>query len=288
MKIACSTVACPGWTLDQAAGAAASMGYRGLDMRAFAESDACFACNPMDLGAGEVEAIFDRAGIEALSISTGVTLDAPVFPPVIGRLFQDAEAGVGDTKGFVDFAIGAQARFVRIFPGSRQHAEPRAWGDRRIGERLNLAGQTARNTPVRVLVENAGSYARADDLRRLMDLYGNQWTGAVYNIRAGVEAGDDPLAAIDTLGDVLWCVRLSDTDREHHPVLLGEGVLPTRSVLEAMGARGLDAWVIYEYPKFWLAHDERDPRAVLEHAADTLYAWATPDPEPARGLAGSA
>jgi len=286
MKIACSTVACPGWTLDQAAMGAASMGYQGLDMRAFLDSDACFACNPMDTDAASVETLFDRAGIDALALSTGVTLDEPVFPPVIGRLFQNPEAGVGETKRFVEFAIGAQTRFVRIFPGSRQHAEPRAWGDRRIGERLTLAGQTARNTPVRVLVENTGSYARAQDLRRLMDIYGNQWTGAVYNIRAGVEAGDDPVAAIDLLRDQLWAVRVSDTDREHHPVLLGEGVLPAHRVIDAIGERGLDAWVIYEYPKFWLADDTRDPRAVLTHAADTLYSWIAR--EPARGLAGSA
>lgn len=287
MKIACSTLACPGWTLDQAATAAASMGYQGLDMRAFLETDPCFACNPLDLPPEGVEALFDRVGIEALALSTGITLDEPIFPPVIGRLFRDPEAGVSETKQFVEFAIRAQARFVRIFPGSHQRVEPRNWVDRRIGERLALAGQTARNTPVRVLVENTGAYARASDLRRLIEHYGNQWTGVVYNPHAGVEAGDDPVEAIGMLRDQLWGVRLSDTDSEHRPVPLGEGVLPMRRVVETLAERDIDAWVIYEYPKFWLADDTRDPAGVLGHAADTLYSWIARGHAPA-DLAGSA
>ncbi|CAN0595181.1 unnamed protein product, partial [Laminaria digitata] len=35
MKIAFSTLACPDWTLQQAADQAAEMGYLGVDMRSF-------------------------------------------------------------------------------------------------------------------------------------------------------------------------------------------------------------------------------------------------------------
>lgn len=278
MKIACSTLACPGWTIGEAVDQAAELGFSALDMRAFEDSDACFACNPMDHDAAEVERLFDKEGIEALCVSSGVTLDAPVFPPVIGRVFDEDDAGVAETKRFVDFAERAGAHFVRVFPGQHQNPEPRAWGDRRIGSRLRLAGQTARNTSVRVLVENQGAYARASDLKRLLDGYGSEWVRAVYNPVAGRDAGDDPVEAVRLLGGHLAAVRVMDHDDERVPTLLGEGIVENKDVIETLVERGVDAWAIYEYPKFWLASDTRDPKDVLEHAAKTLYAWSAAEP----------
>lgn len=273
MKIACSTLVCPEWTLEEAANNAAQMGYLGLEMRAFDEDDTLLASNPLHHDPQDIEAIFDRAGIEAVSYATGVTLDHPhVFPPVLGHLFIDNEAPVKETKRFVDHAARADIDYVRIYPGTRQHGEPAAWSDRRIGERLVLAAQTARNTNTRVLIENTGSFAKAQDLLTLVESYPSQWLGISYNIAQGVFAGDDPIAAVQLLGDRLHTLKLADADAEHHPALLGEGVLPLRDTLVALQDTGSNAWAVYEHPRLWIK-DERDPQDVLSHAADTLYAW---------------
>ncbi len=273
MKIACSTLVCPEWTLEEAANNAAQMGYLGLEMRAFDDDSALIASDPMHHDPRDVETIFDRAGIEAIGYATGITLDHPiVFPPVLGHLFIDNEAPVKHTKRFVDHAARADVDYVRIYPGSRQHAEPRAWSDRRIGERMILAAQTARNTNTRVLVENTGSYASARELLTLVEQYPSQWLGISYNLAQGVLAGDDPAAAVQLLGDRLHTLKIADADKEHHPALLGDGILPIRDTLVALQDAGSSAWVVYEHPRLWLK-DDRDPHDVLSHAADILYAW---------------
>lgn len=291
MKIACSTLVCPEWTLEEAANNAARMGYLGLEMRAFEEhDDALLASDPMRHDPRDVETIFDRAGIEAVCYATGITLDHPhIFPPVIGHLFVDNEATVKQTKHFVDHAANAEVDYVRIYPGSRQHAQPSAWSDRRIGERMILAAQTARNTNIRVLVENTGSYASAAELLALVENYPSQWIGISYNLAQGVLAGDDPIDAVRLIGDRLRTIKIADTDREHRPVPLGEGVLPIRDTLVSLQDAGSDAWIVYEHPRLWIK-DERDPEDVLASACDSLYAWlgAPQTSAPAQPIAAGA
>jgi sugar phosphate isomerase/epimerase len=277
MKIAFSTTVCPGWTLDQAIETASELGYLGLEMRSFLEPDSAMMCDPMRMEPSEVQAKFEHAGITALTLATGVKFDKPIFPPVIGHVFVNEEEGVSDAKAFVDFADRAGIKYVRVYGFQLPAIEPRAWGIRRVGERLQLAAQTARNTDTRLLIENGGSFARASDLLELIDAYPNQWLGVCYNIKAAKLAGECPVEGVRLLKDHLHCVKITDVDNEHHPVLLGDGVIPCRKVVAALDEMGFGGWIVYKYPKLWVHEDGRDPRKVLTHASDTLYEWMKAD-----------
>ena len=279
MKIAYSTTICPGWTLDQAIDTATELGFLGLDMRAFIEPNEAMMCDPMRLDPAEVLAKFDHAGITPVCVSTGVRFDKPIFPPVIGRVFVNEEEGVGEAKAFVDFAEKAGAEYVRVYGYQLPTGEPRAWGMRRVGERLQLAAQTCRNTDTRMLIENGGTFARATDIIALLDAYPNQWLGVCYNVQAAMNAGECPVEGVRSLKDHLHCVKLTDVDHEHHPVLLGDGVVPNRKVVAALDEMGFAGWIVYKYPKLWVIEDGRDPREVLKHASDTLYTWMQDDAE---------
>jgi len=277
MKIAYSTAVCPGWTLDQAIETASDLGFLGLEMRSFLEPDSAMMCDPMRLDPSDVRAKFDRAGVTPVGLATGVRFDKPIFPPVIGHVFVNEEEGVEDAKQFVDFACKSGINYVRVYGYQLPHVEPRAWGIRRVGERLQLAAQTARNTETRLLIENGGSFARASDLLELIEAYPNQWLGICYNIKAAKLAGDCPVEGVKLLKDHLHCVKLTDVDREHNPVLLGDGVMPCRQVVGALDEMGFGGWIVYKYPKLWVHEDGRDPREVLRHASDTLYEWIQAD-----------
>jgi len=277
MKIAYSTTVCPGWSLDQAIDAATELGYLGLEMRAFLEPEPAMMCDPMRLDSAEVRAKFDHAGMIPVSLATSVRFDKPIFPPVIGHVFVNEEEGVSDAKAFVDFAANAGIRYVRVYGYQLPAIEPRAWGIRRVGERLQLAAQTARNTDTILLIENGGSFARATDLLKLIEAYPNQWLGVSYNIQAAKLAGECPVEGIELLKDHLHSVTLSDVDAEHNPVMLGDGVLPCRHVVGKLDEMGFGGWVVYKYPKIWVPEDGRDPRTVLKRASDTLYEWIQAD-----------
>jgi sugar phosphate isomerase/epimerase len=273
MKIAFSTLACPDMPLDQVASLAAQCGYLGVDMRSFIDADERMGNDPMSLDPERVDSIFDDAGVTPLCLSTGVRYDAPIDPPVIGRVWVNEEAGVPDTKAFVDLADRAHVKFVRVYGCDLPAAEPRTWSMRRVVDRLALAAQTCRNTDVRLLIENAGSFSQAAALRDLIDRVGSQWLGASYNIQAAVNAGECPLNAIDTLGESLKVVRVMDVDDDGYPVELGKGVYPLEKFFAKLRNTGFDGWVVYEYPKHWCPELSDDSRKVLQDAADLMYQW---------------
>lgn len=277
MKIAYSTTVCPGWTLDQAIEAASEFGFLGLEMRAFQEPQPAMNCDPMRLDPSDVRRMFDNAGVSPLGLATGIRYDKPIFPPVIGHVFVNEEEGVSETKEFVDYASKVGVGYVRVYGYELPAVEPRAWGIRRVGERLQLAAQTTRNTDCMLLIENGGSFARASDLLKLIEAYPHQRLGVSYNIKAAKLAGECPVQGVKLLREHLYCVKVTDVDAEHHPVLLGDGVMPCREVISELDEMGFGGWIVYKYPKLWVHEDGRNPCEVLKHASDTLYSWIQSD-----------
>ena len=273
MKIAFSTLACPEWTLEQVAERAASMGYLGVDMRSFLSVQERMPNDPMSHEPEAIDSIFDNAGVIPLCLSTGVKFDKPIEPPLLGRIFVNEEAGVGEAKQFVDLADRAGVKFVRVYGCHLPAAEPKTWSTRRVTERLTLASQTCRNTDVRLLIENAGSFARAADLLELIERVDSQWLGASYNMLAAVNGGECPVDGVRVLRDHLKVVRISDTDDDGNPVMLGKGCFPIAKLIETLAEIDYDGWIVYEYPKLWQPDLDTDTDAVLQHACDTLYDW---------------
>ncbi len=273
MKIAFSTLACPDWTLGAAAQRAAALGYLGVEMRSFLSPKERMPSDPMSMDPARVDSVFDDAGVTPVCLATGVRYDRVIEPPLIGRIFVNEEAGVGDTKRFVDLADRAGIRFVRVYPGRLRASEPTTWSTRRITERLKLAAQTCRNTDVRLLVENEGSFAQADRLAGLIGAVDSQWLGASYNILSAINAGGCPIRGVRALGDRLRIVRVCDIDEDGNPVPLGRGRFPLGRLIETLGEMGYDGWIVYEYPKLWTPGADADSEAVLRHAADALYGW---------------
>lgn len=278
MKIAFSTLACPDWTLNQVAQQAASMGYLGVDLRSFLSVQERMVNDPMSVDPTDIDSIFDDSGVIPLCLSTGVKFDKMIEPPLLGRIFVNEEAGVSDAKQFVDIACRAGVKFVRVFGCDLPAAEPVTWSMRRVTERLALASQTCRNTEVRMLIENAGSFARSSDLLKLINRVDSQWLGASYNILAAVNAGECPIDGISTLGDAMKIVRVCDVDDDGNPVLLGKGRFPIAKLIETLRQMNYTGWIVYEYPKLWSPEASLESGKVLSHACDTLYSWVKGEP----------
>ncbi|MEX0876668.1 MAG: sugar phosphate isomerase/epimerase family protein [Phycisphaerales bacterium] len=281
MNIAFSTLACPDWTLADAVSKASDMGYLGVEMRSFLSPQERMASDPLSMSSDEVERVFDDAGVIPLCLATSVKYDKAIDPPLIGRIFVNEEAGVGDTKSFVDLADRTGTKFVRVYGCNLPAAEPVTWSMRRVTERLRLASQTCRNTDVRLLIENAGSFARSRDLLKLIETVDSQWLGASYNILASLNNDECPIEGVRTLGEYTRIVRICDVDDDGRPVRLGEGVVPVRELIRALGEMDYRGWVVYEYPKLWSPEPAMESGVMLSHAADTLYGWIKGEPAPA-------
>jgi sugar phosphate isomerase/epimerase len=78
---------------------------------------------------------------------------------------------------------------------------------------------------------------------------------------------------VATLGEKLWVCKLRDRTEEHDLCPVGEGEIPCRGVVEALGAANFGGWLVVEWDRAWvpgLAAAE----AVLPGSLERVFEWA--------------
>ncbi len=256
IQIAFSTVACPEWTLERVASTASSLGYDAVELRTFGHASSHFACDPALTGAAKVRRVFADAGVKIASLATSVSFHEPIWPPVVGRLIGDTTRSVRAAKSAIDLAAQIECPLVRVFGFEMDAGERRADAMARIVERLEQAVDAARNSGVRVVIENGGSFGTGGEIQALIEQVSDRSNllGAAYSNGAGVLADEDPAAGVRALGDQLWLARVMDFSPGGQACMLGEGRLHARAFVErvADAASGRDVALVFEWDRSWL------------------------------------
>lgn len=281
-KPAFSTLACPDWTLDQIAPAAARLGYEGVELRTFGHAGGPLAGDPALTDAGKATRLFQEAGVDVAGLATGIRFDDPIWPPVVGRLLPSAEAGVPEGKRLVELAQDHAAGYIRVYPFELRPREPRRSTLVRIGDRLRKVCDHARHRDLRVAIENASTLALADDLLEIIDRVNAPELGAAYDLKAAAEAGDDPARGLERLGPHLIAARVRDADAHGRPVPLGAGALPCADFCAA--AAQTDAWLVFTWDALWV-EGLAPAEDVLGDAVERMYAWSGAPAAPAATVA---
>lgn len=271
MRFAFSTVAFPTWTLGRIAGQAKEWGYEGIELRTFGHGSTILACDPALTAAAKVRGLFAAAGLQPCCLATSARFDEPVTPPVIGHVF-DQEREVRAAKSAVDLAVELECPFVRVFGFEIISGESRASALARIGGRLAKVADHCRNSGVRLLVENGGSFARSSDLSELMDGVEGPLLGASFCPGVARQAGEEFADAINVLGDRLQVVKLRDFSHGE-PCAIGGGDQHCEKDVRELARAGYAGWVVVEHDRLWLKSGA-DAEKVVQDAAASLYGWS--------------
>jgi sugar phosphate isomerase/epimerase len=281
LKPTLSTVACPESSLREVVDLAERAGFEAVELRTFGTDSKRFACDPALSSEDKTRELFATRGIEILSLATSCRFDAPVFPPVIGYVISDTERSVREAKSAIDLAVLLECPFVRVFAFEVPAREKAAVGVARISERLRKVCDHADKTGTKIVVENGGSFETAIQLRELIEKVGHPLLGASYSVAMGAAAGDDPTTAVAALGSRLWVARIKDL-RGGSPVRLGEGEVPCREFVAALGRAKFAGPAVYEWDRAW--QPELAPAAeAIEGVAQKIAMWASE----AKGATGS-
>jgi len=272
MRLAFSTVACPDWTLSRAIALAEELGYDGLEMRTFGEGSNRFACDPALTSSAKVGTMLRAAAVSPACVATGIRFDKPIFPPVLGRLMDQDPESAREAKWIIRRAAEFGCPFVRVFGFETHGREKLGSAINRIRSRLDLAAAAARNTGVRVLVENGGSFSTSANLLALLDGADTRLLGVSFNPDAAAAAGEDPVDAYRRLEDLIGVVKLKDRDAEGALVPIGDGELQIEKLVRTLVTRNFGGFAVVEWDRAWLP-DLAAPEGVLGESIKRVYEW---------------
>jgi sugar phosphate isomerase/epimerase len=242
MRIAFSSLACPGWTVEQIADAARRYDYDSIEWR-LADGEL--------LGPRTSDDVWKRiasCGLPCVCLDTSATF-------VTDDADRRAKAIVIATAmGERAQQIGAPA--IRVFAGQTDgDAAPLIEPTR---DALAAAAATMPDD-VALLIETHDAWSRGSDILRLRA----HGVGVLWDVAHSVRAGESPRETLEHIG-IPGLVHVKDADGPSL-VHLGDGTIPLADVVTALRDVGYDGALSLEWEKLW--HPELDePDVVLPRA----------------------
>ncbi len=248
MKLAYSSLACPGWTVEEAADAVARYGFDGIEWR-LADGEPITPQTSASVVRRVIEATHAR-GLSVPALDSSCRL---VHADAAGR-----SAAVREGEFMVDLAIKLGAPAVRVFGGP-------------LPDGVSLSEALA---PAAEVLSGIARYAAAHDIQILLETHDLAWSrsanavaltataevpsvGILYDVLHPCRMGETVEQTLSTLGRHVELVHVKDGHRppdgsEVWPLCaLGEGDVPLDRILATLRAQGYDGWYTFEWEKRW-------------------------------------
>lgn len=264
--LAFSTLGCPNWTLEQAAEQAAAHGYAALEVRLLNGE-----VIPADLSAEQRAAVRDtlaRHGITicGLGLSTRFAFAAAA----------ERQANLDLLLRYIDLAHDLQVPMVRSFGGPLTEGVSLEQTVGYVSDALNAAAPAAEQAGVTILLETHDAFCKGADVAKVMAQVSSPNVAAVWDVHHPFRMGEDIETTWRVLGPRVKHVHIKDArlrpDGNWQLVLLGQGEVPCRGVIELLHREGYTGMVAAEWEKKWHPEIEEPEVALPQHAA-VLREW---------------
>jgi len=267
VKFAFSTLACPGWSPDQTAANIVEYGYDGVEIRL--------------VGSDLIDA---RMGIEErlqLKRAYG-DLHIPIVCLGASSKFTSVEAKEREREQnellrFVELASDLECPLVRTFGGATPTGASEQECISRVAESLSRVARRAEELGVRVVLETHDGFSSAKKVAEALRQIPSPAIGVLWDTHHPYRVGETHEEVLALLKERLYHVHVKDAKRhgsDWELVLLGEGEVPVKDVVEVLSASSYDGYVSVEWEKKW--HPEiPDPEIALPQHLRQLNAYLT-------------
>ena len=259
MKLAFSTLGCPGWELQQIAATAQRLGYDGVELRAVGGS--LNLLERSEFGPGRVKtarALFADSNLEICCVDTSCTFHSPSSAERVAQV----EAALRHAE----LAAELGAPSIRVFPDKIQTGATRVETRDYIVECLRgVAERLPRE--VCVALETHGDFARTETTVEIVARVDHPQVKLIWDVANSVAAGDSIAGAGKTVQRFLSHIHLRDarpvaTSEYWLPVLAGAGEVSFAKTIAVIGELGYEGFVSFEWEKYW--HPEiEEPEVAL-------------------------
>ena len=258
MKLAFSTLGCPGWSWDEIFATAKDLGLDGIEIRGVANE--MFAPNIKAFSEkhlADTKARLERANMEIPMLTTGASLGLP----------GDTEPHMAEAKAYIDLAQRIGCPYIRVSTSSV--ATPR--DDEDVLQAKALYSQLcayAKGKSVSVLIETAGCLSDSKLMRSFMRNVDPEVGGVLWDLHHPYRyCGETPAQTYENIGQWVRYIHVKDSAMEDGKLvyrMMGYGDVPIFDTLKLLDEHGYTGYVSLEWLKRWCP-DLQEPGIVFAH-----------------------
>ncbi len=259
-----STLGCPNWTLEQAADSAVAYGYGGLELRLLDGS-----LIPADLDAAarqRIQRVMQERDLRVIGLGASTRFTAP--EPAERAQFEQ------QLNAYLHLAAALDVPFVRTFGGQIADGCTLEQGIAWVAASLNRLAPVAAETGTTILLETHDAFCKGRDVARVLEHVPSPHVQAVWDVHHPYRMGESVAETWSCLQDRLAHVHLKDA--RHHAdgtfdlVLMGEGDVPNRQIVELLETEGYTGCYSVEWEKAWHPTIAEPEEALPQHAEVVL------------------
>ncbi len=257
MKLAFSTLGCPGWTWDEIFATAKDLQLNGIEIRGI--ENELYAPNIRQFAPDKLTVTLQKLQ------SAQLTLPMLASGSCLG-LEGNPGSQMEDAKAYIDLAKSVGASFVRVMITSTPHPVDADL----VQAKANYIAlcDYAKGTGVRVLIETNGLLADSKVMAEFLSGCDAQTAGVLWDIHHPYRYfGEKPAETCRLLGNWIQYCHVKDSVMGENGVtyrMMGYGDVPVFDALSTLQAQGYTGFVSLEWVKRWCP-DLEEPGIVFSH-----------------------
>jgi sugar phosphate isomerase/epimerase len=249
LKLSFTTLGCPEWTLDQIVDNAAQMGFDAVDFRGLQEYLDITAAPAFTTGLATTCRMFADAGLAISGIATSARF-AVIDTAELQKNYDEARRNM-------DLAARLGVKFLRVYGGRVPEGHnvdsilPTLVGN------LRKIGDEAAHYDVTLVLETHDDWTDSAVFGKLMREVDHPRVRVLWDLHHPYRTnGESPQTTYANIGCYTASIHVKDSvhtaDGGHQYVLLGEGDVPIKEMLDLLVSGGYDGYAILEWEKRWI------------------------------------
>lgn len=245
MKIAFSTLACPGYSWTDIYSMGKDLSFDGIEVRGLGDDIFSVKSGPFsDKNIDETKKKLKSLNIEIPCLSSGCCL----------ANMDDEQSNIAEITKYIELAGKLGTPYIRVL-GDLTPKQSREIDIDYMASILTRLAEIAEKANVSLLVETNGFFADTARLKTLLDKVGKHNVGALWDMHHPFRYNNESAAqTIGNLGSYIKYVHVKDSVMNGDEVeyrMMGEGDIPIADMLEELKKIGYFGYVTLEWVKKW-------------------------------------
>lgn len=264
MKLSFSTRGWNGYTLQDFVSAAQELGFGGIELGNFANSQFTEKNGPFHKynSASTLRMLFDK-GLSLVCSDTGVDISCDEVDETIAKI-----------EEYIFLASSLKISYLRLFATGDS-----ADSDKNVRAVIENVLPVAAKKGITLLVETSGMYSDTEKLLALLMEYADDCLAALWDVCSPYYLkNEDAEQTVKNLGAYIKHVHMKDSvlqNGERRFCLIGEGDLPIGDIMNALSCINYDGYISLDWNPKWML-EMTDMEVVFAHFASFMEQFQTP------------